>query len=277
MKKTRHCLLGALVSLRGWCSYSLATSLLFFVIQVKAQTAVAPFVVVNGEPQSALMADLLLKEQLSRGAVNSLELQASVRLAMIQQGLMAQEAVKEGLDKQPGTQAQLGLARQNVLAQAWQQKFLQSVQLQESELKEEYRRQIQLLGPKEYRVRHLLVQEEATAKLLLEKVRAGTRIADLAVEYSRDESTKSKGGLTEWTPQGQFFPSIAKAVESLQPGQWVPTPVSSPAGWHVVQLDQSRAFIPPVMDKVKPELVQALLQKRLQEKMEQLRQKAKIE
>ncbi len=113
--------------------------------------------------------------------------------------------------------------------------------------------------------------------MLLEKVRAGTRIADLAAEYSRDESTKSKGGLTEWAPQGQYFPSITKAVESLQPGRWVPTPVSSPAGWHVVQLDQSRAFTPPDMDKVKPELVQALLQKRLQEKMEQLRQKAKIE
>ncbi len=148
MNNRRDCLQDALVFLRGWCSYSLLISLLIFVFQVKAQTAVAPFVVVNGEPQSALMADILLKEQLSRGAVNSLELQASVRLALIQQSLMAQEAAKEGLDKQPATQAQLGLARQNVLAQVWQQKFLQSVQLQESDLKEEYQRQSQLGGPK---------------------------------------------------------------------------------------------------------------------------------
>ncbi len=244
--------------------------------QPQHQPATAPFVTVNGQAQSMLVAEIMLREQLARGMSNTPDLQAGVREALIQQSLMAQEAVNAGLDKQAVVQAQLTLARQNLLAQTWQQQFVQSVQLQDADLKAEYERQIRLLGPKEYRMRHLLVQEEATAKLLLEKVRAGTRMADLAAEYSRDESTKAQGGLTDWTPQGQLLPAIAKAVELLKPGQWVPAPVASPLGWHLLQLEQMRNYTAPDIDKVRPQLVQALLQQRLQERLSQLRQQAKI-
>lgn len=232
---------------------------------------------INGEVQTAWMAELLLRDQVAKGVANTPELQAGVREALIQRTLMAQEALKADLDKQASVQAQLALVRQNVLAQAWQQQFVQSLQLQEADLQAEYQRQIRLLGPREYRVRHLLVQEEATAKLLLEKVRAGGKVAELAAEYSRDETTKSKAGLTEWTPQGQLLPSVLKAIETLQPGQWASAPVASPLGWHVVQIDQVRAYAPPELEKVKPQLVQALVEQRLQEKLRQLRSAAKVE
>lgn len=245
--------------------------------QAQGQPSAATLVSVNGEPQSVLLAQALLREQLARGAVNSPELQAGVRDSVVQRAVMVQEALKNGLDRQPGVQAQLALARQNVLIQAWQQQTLQSIQLQEADLKAEYQRQIQLLGPREFRVRHLLVQEEATAKLLLEKVRAGTRIADLAAEYSRDESTRQQGGLTEWTPQGQLLPGISQAVQNLKPGQWAPAPVMTPAGWHVVQLEQSRSYVPPDLEKAKPQLVQALLQQRLKAQIDALLRSAKVE
>lgn len=243
----------------------------------QTQAAPAPFVTINGEPQSILMAEVLLREQLARGAANSPQLQAAVKDTLIRQTLMAQEAGKAGLDRQPGVQAQMALARQNILAQAWQQQFLQEARLQEDDLRNEYQRQTRLLGPREYRVRHLLVQEEATAKLLIEKIRSGTRMADLAAEYSRDEATRQQGGLTPWTPQGQLMPSIAQALTRLQPGGLAPSPVSSPAGWHVVQLEEGRDYKAPALEQVKPQLVQALLQQRLNEKLEQLRTAAKVE
>lgn len=259
----RRGLMGAVLGV--WCAWA------------QAQSLSAPLVTVNGEVQTTWMAELLLRDQVARGVANTPELQGGVRETLIQRSLMAQEAVKAGLDNQANVKAQLALARQNVLAQAWQQQFVQGLQFQDSDLQAEYQRQIRLLGPQEYRVRHLLVQEEATAKLLLEKVRAGDKVAALAAEYSRDETTKSKGGLTEWTPQGQLLPSILKAIESLQPGQWAPSPVVSPVGWHVVQLEQARAYMPPEMDKVKPQLVQALVEQRLQERLRQLRGNAKVE
>ena len=84
------------------------------------------FVTVNGEPQSLARAEVLLREQLSRGAPNSPQIQAAVREALVTQALMAQAAIKEGLDKLPLVQAQMELARQSVLTQAWQQQTVQS-------------------------------------------------------------------------------------------------------------------------------------------------------
>lgn len=240
-------------------------------------TLTRAFVTVNGEPQSLARAEVLLREQIARGAPNSPQVQAAVREALVTQALMAQAAVKEGLDKLPLVQAQMELARQSVLIQAWQQQTAQSKEVSDEDLRVEYERQLKLLGPKQYRLRHILVNEEDTAKLLLERLRSGGKLADLAGEYSRDEATRSTGGLTDWLAQGEMQPALLKAVDSLKAGQLAPAPVRGPAGWHVVALEDERAFTPPARDTLRPQLLRAIAQQRIQSAVEQLRQTAKVE
>lgn len=235
------------------------------------------FVTVNGEPQSLARAEVLLREQIARGAPNSPQVQAAVREALVTQALMAQAAVKEGLDKLPLVQAQMELARQSVLIQAWQQQTAQSKEVSDDDLRVEYERQLKLLGPKQYRLRHILVNEEDTAKLLLERLRSGGKLADLAGEYSRDDATRGTGGLTDWLAQGEMQPALLKAVDSLKAGQLAPAPVRGPAGWHVVALEDERAFNPPARDTLRPQLLRAIAQQRVQAAVEQLRQTAKVE
>ena len=240
-------------------------------------TLTRAFVTVNGEPQSLARAEVLLREQIARGAPNSPQVQAAVREALVTQALMAQAAVKEGLDKLPLVQAQMELARQSVLIQAWQQQTAQSKEVSDEDLRVEYERQVKLLGPKQYRLRHILVNEEDTAKLLLERLRSGGKLADLAGEYSRDDATRGTGGLTDWLAQGEMQPALLKAVESLKAGQLAPAPVRGPAGWHVVALEDERAFTPPARDTLRPQLLRAIAQQRIQSAVEQLRQTAKVE
>jgi len=235
------------------------------------------FVTVNGEPQSLARAEVLLREQIARGAPNSPQVQAAVREALVTQALIAQAAVKDGLDKLPLVQAQMELARQSVLIQAWQQQTAQSREISDEDLRIEYERQVKLLGPKQYRLRHILVNEEDTAKLLLERLRSGGKLADLAGEYSRDEATRGTGGLTDWLAQGEMQPALLKAVESLKAGQLAPAAVRGPAGWHVVALEEERAFSPPARDTLRPQLLRAIAQQRVQAAIEQLRQSAKVE
>lgn len=235
------------------------------------------FVTVNGEPQSLARAEVLLREQIARGAPNSPQVQAAVREALVTQALMGQAAVKEGLDKLPLVQAQMELARQSVLIQAWQQQIAQSKEVSDEDLRIEYERQVKLLGPKQYRLRHILVNEEDTAKLLLERLRSGGKLADLAGEYSRDEATRGTGGLTDWLAQGEMQPALLKAVESLKSGQLAPAAVRGPAGWHVVALEEERAFSPPARDTLRPQLLRAIAQQRVQAAIEHLRQSAKVE
>ncbi|MEI7783151.1 MAG: peptidylprolyl isomerase [Betaproteobacteria bacterium] len=242
-----------------------------------AEALSRPFVTINGEAQSVARAEVLLREQLARGAANSPQLQSAVRDALVNQALMAQAATKEGLDKLPLVQAQIELARQSVLMQAWQQQLAQSKEITDDELRQEYDRQVKLLGSRQFRLRHLLVNEEATAKLLLDRVKAGGKIADLAAEYSLDEATRSAGGLTDWMAQGEMVPALLKAVESLKAGQLASAPVRGLAGWHVLALEDARAFTPPARDTLKPQLQRAVIQQRLQAALEKMRETAKVE
>ena len=53
-----------------------------------------PYVTVNGQAQSNARAEVLLREQLARGAGDSAELRQAVREALINQALISQEARK---------------------------------------------------------------------------------------------------------------------------------------------------------------------------------------
>lgn len=236
-----------------------------------------PYVTVNGEALPNAQAELLLREQMARGAADSQELRNGVREALLNQALMVQEARKAGLDKDPLVQAQIALAQKNVLAQVWQQKVLGDAPVEENEIKAEYDRLIARLGDKEYLVRHLLVNEESTAKLLIEKLQAGGKIANLAAEYSRDASTKSKGGLVDWSSLANFPPPFAEAVAKLGKGKFAPQPVRTELGWHVLQLEDARPFKAPTLEAVKPQLAQIVARRTLEVRLKAVKDEAKVQ
>ena len=236
-----------------------------------------PYVTVNGQAQPNAQAEILLREQIARGAPDSQELRDGVREALVNQALMEQEARKAGLDKELLVQAQIALAQKNILAQAWQQKVLGETPIKDEELKAEYDRQLARLGDKEYLVRHLLVNDEATAKLLVEKLQAGARMADLAKEYSRDAATQDKGGLTGWTSLANYLPPVAEAVAKLGKGKFAPQPVHSELGWHVMQLEDTRPFKAPTLEALKPQLTQIVARRVLEARLKTLNDGAKVQ
>lgn len=235
-----------------------------------------PYVSVNGTTQPVARAEILLREQIARGVKDSQQLRDDVRDILIKQALMEQEAHKAGLDKEVLVQAQIDLARQNILAQAWQQKVLGELKINDDDLKAEYDNQIARLGDKEYLIRHLLVAEEPTAKLLIEKLQSGAKMADLAKEYSIDPGTNEKGGLTDWTAQGNLLPPLAAAIKTLPKGKVVPRPVKTDAGWHVVQLEDVRPFKAPSLQDLKPQLTLIVARRMLDAQIKALQDKATV-
>lgn len=232
---------------------------------------------VNGEEQPAQRGELLLQEQLARGAANTPQLQASLRETLISQALMAQEAVKAGLDKEPQVRARLDLIRQNALAKAWQMQVLQSAKPSDAELKVEYQRQVKSLGKQEVRLRHVLVADEALALQVYAQLKGGAPFEQVAARFSTDVATREDGGLSDWVPQGRLAPAIAKVVQELEPGRLAPAPILTTAGWQIVRLEEQRPFAAPAMDQVKPQLTQAVASQGLQAQLKKLRETATVE
>lgn len=236
-----------------------------------------PFVTVDGQIQSRAMAEIAMRERLARGEANNEVTLASVRNALIDQALMARAAAKVVMDKDPLVEAQVELLRQRLLAQAWQRKVLDDLKPSNKELKAEWARLNEERGKREVRIRHLLVREEPTAKLLVDRVRSGTPIAELAAEYSLDGGTKGLGGLAGWAQEGRLIPGLNEAVKALNKGQLASAPVQTSAGWHVVQLEETRPLEPTDFDQVKAQLVQRLGAKAVQTQLAKLRNAAKVQ
>lgn len=235
-----------------------------------------PYVTVNGETQSNARAEILLREHLGRGATDSAELRASIRQALIVQAVMAQEARKAGMLKNPLLQAQMDLAQLSLLTQAWQQKVLAENPPHEDALKAEYDRQLRSLGTTDYRLRHVLVKDEATAKSLIDKIRAGAKFADLAMENSLDAETRQRGGAADWTNVAKLLPPLAETLKSLADGQLSPLPVKTTAGWHVLQREESRPFQIMSYEQAKPQLQSIVGRRIIDARIKELVEKAKV-
>lgn len=246
--------------------------------QVNASAApVAMAMTINGQSSPVERGDLLLRDQLARGAADTPQLRTAIRETLINQTLMAQEAVKQSLDQLPLVKARAELAQQNTLAQAWQQKAMQDAVVSDADMQAEYQVQVKALGTQEYRLRHVLVADEKTAQQVLAKAKSGTKFESLAAESSRDPGTRNKGGLSDWVAEGRLSPAILQAVQGLKNGQLAAQAVQTPAGWQVLRLEEKRALTPPTLEAVTPQLKLAVAQKQVQAKLAALRASAKVE
>lgn len=264
----------------------LAASLMGIFVPALAQQALPSVTVasppslalkINGQVSPVERGDLLLRDQLARGAADTPQLRAAIRETLINQTLMAQEAVKQSLDQVPLVKARAELAQQNTLAQAWQQKAMQDAVVSDADMQAEYQVQVKALGTQEYRLRHVLVADEKTAQQVLAKAKSGTKFESLAAESSRDPGTRDKGGLSDWVAEGRLSPAILQAVQGLKNGQLAAQAVQTPAGWQVLRLEERRALTPPTLEAVTPQLKLAVAQKQVQAKLAALRASAKVE
>ncbi|MDH4286952.1 MAG: peptidyl-prolyl cis-trans isomerase [Gallionella sp.] len=234
---------------------------------------------VNGVsiPQARL--DLRVKAATAQGQADSPELRKAVREDMINLEVLSQEAVKLGLDKNSEVIQQTEIARQSVLAGAFVQDHSKKNPISDDNLKQEYDKLKANLGKNEYNARHILVDTEAEAKAIiaqLDKGKKGT-FEKLAKEKSKDSGSAERGGSLNWAVPNNFVAPFANALTSLKKGAYTKEPVQTQFGWHVIKLDDVRDLNVPPFDDVKSQIQQRLQQQSIQELINDLRSKAKIE
>jgi len=219
---------------------------------------------------------VLMANQLAQGQARSPELEQAVREELVRREVLTQAAVAKGLDKKPDVQAQVALARQGVLIGAYLNDFARNVKIADEEVRKEYSTLTGALGDKEYKARHILVDQEAEARALIERLKKGERFEELA-KASKDPGSRDKGGELGWANKASYVPPFAEAMVKLGKGKFTETPVQSNFGWHVIQLDDVRELKAPNFDDVRPQIVQRLRQMAVEKHILDLRAKAKVE
>ncbi|HEV3182548.1 MAG TPA: peptidylprolyl isomerase [Steroidobacteraceae bacterium] len=195
---------------------------------------------------------------------------------LIRAQVVAEQAVKEGVDKSGEAAYMLELARLNVLQQAVQDRYLKDRQPTEQELRAEYETQLAAMPKTEYHARHILVATEPFAQKIIERLDKGEKFDALAKSESMD-SSKNNGGDLGWFTPGRMVPEFAGAVMALKAGEYTHKPVQTQYGWHVIQLLETREVTPPPFDQVRQRLVQVVQAKKFRLYQDELLRNAKVE
>lgn len=126
----------------------------------------------------------------------------------------------------------------------------------------------------EVHAKHILVESEADAKKVIERLKGGEDFAKVAGEVSKDPG--SKGGDLGWFTKERMVPEFADAAFKLDAGQ-LSEPVKSKFGYHVIKVEGKRQKEFPKLDTIRDQVARYVVQKAQSETIMKLREGAKIE
>jgi peptidyl-prolyl cis-trans isomerase C len=234
---------------------------------------------VNGKAITQKSMDQFVELLKGQGATDSPELRKQVKEEMINRQVMVQAAEKDGIAKDANVMTELELARQGILVRALMADYLKKHPVSDVDLKAEYDKLKKAEeGVMEYRVRHILVEDEKIANDILGKLKnKSDKFEDLAKKNSKDTGSADKGGELGWAPATNYVEPFAEAVKATSKGALADKPVKTQFGWHIIEVEDTRPVEIPSFDKVKPQMEERLRQQTLAKYQQELREKAKIQ
>jgi len=233
---------------------------------------------VNGAAISQRTVDMIAKQGAGAGRPDTPESRQSIIDQLALQVVIAQVAIKKGLDKTPEVADQIEVMKQSVLANAYVQDFIKTNQVTDDMVKAEYARIKATITGTEYKASHILVEKESEAGDIIAKLKKDPKVFEkLAMERSKDPGSKAKGGDLGWVDLSRMVPEFSAALSKLEKGSFTQEPVKTRFGYHVIRLDDSKPIEAPPMEEVKPQLSQQLQQQAVKKQLDALKAGAKIE
>ena len=208
---------------------------------------------------------------------------------LVQLRIMAREAEKRGLDKDPAVQQQLAFQRENILANAMFQDFSKNSKVDDvaaQKYYDEHKADYEAIKGRHILVRYKgspvplrpgtkdLTEEEALLKAtdLKKKLDAGADFAALAKAESDDTGSGANGGDLGTFKHGQMVPAFEQAAFA-QPVGKVSEPVKTQFGYHIIKIDSKEA---KTFAEAKPEITEKLGPEMAKKQADDLRTASKV-
>ena len=195
---------------------------------------------------------------------------------VVDQRLLAAEAVKRKLDKDPAAQRRLAAARERVLGDMLVESVVSDA-VNDNAVRGLYQEQLKLAKrSEEIRARQIVTATQADAEAVKKLLASGAAFDRLAMEKSIDPATRFAGG-----DLGSFTVDVMpeaydSALKSAKPGQIVgPFPVEG--GFAILRVEDRRDEQPIALDAARPQIVRFLTYDHIRDLLEKLRSHAKVQ
>jgi peptidyl-prolyl cis-trans isomerase C len=194
---------------------------------------------------------------------------------VVDQKLLAAEALKRKLDKDPAAQRRLTAAKERILGDMLVESTVSDA-VNESAIRGLYQEQLKLAKQsEEIHARQIVVANLAEAEGVKKLLASGASFEALAMERSTDAATRFNGG-----DLGYFtidvMPSAYEAnLKTAKAGQ-IAGPFEIDGGWAIVKVEDRRLEQPITLEAARPQIVRFLTYDQVRDLLEKLRGRAKI-
>ncbi|MBP6562792.1 MAG: peptidyl-prolyl cis-trans isomerase [Neisseriaceae bacterium] len=266
----------------------------------------APFVTVNGQAIDQKILDEQVKAvntQTQGNVKDTPELRENLKMQIVANTLIIQEAKKlgldksaeykqvfdsvvadakkQGLDKKPEYKQDIENIKEELLVRSYMADVLKKNPVTDQEVKAVHSDIVKdLTGTQEVKLSQIITNSDADAKKALTQLNQGKKFADVAKAVSLDPAAKTTGGLIDtYTNLKEFqqaAPEIYAAVNPLSKNAYTKAPVKLNNVYVLFQVNDKRKAVVPKLEEIKGPLTGSLQKQKIDESVQALFEKASI-
>lgn len=218
-----------------------------------------------------------LQSAIQSGQTDTPSLRLAIREDLYNRALLLEEVKRLGISRNKTVKLIAQENQENFYIDLVMQEYLKEHPITTEQLKAEYQKQLQQLGPKgmviEYHLAILVTTEEKQALDLLKRA-AKESFSKLAIDNSVDPSAP-QGGDIGWVSVSQLQDSLKQAVLETTPGNTAQKPIQVGSRWHLIKVINRREGRPASFEASQDRMKSAVIQKLKNDYIESLRQAQK--
>lgn len=209
---------------------------------------------------------------------------------VIDRKLIIEEAKKANVQKDPEYAKSLQNLEEQIMADVYMKRIFDEIKVSDADVKKFYDTNKDKLfkRPAQVKAKHILfaLEDEKGAKDAIKSLQAfkgkdlEAKFAELAKEKSIDGGSGKQGGELGWFEKSKMVKEFGDAAFGLKKGEISKTPVKSQFGYHVILKEDERTEGAIAYNDVKDEIENSLklqqFKSKMQNKVQDLKQKAKI-
>lgn len=236
---------------------------------------------VNGIPIAKDLLELNVQGAIAQGQTDNPQLRETIKNELINRQLIAEEVLKQGLEKEINLDTQITQLRQNLYLQAFIDDYLKKNPITVDRLQAEYNKQKQSLGngadsTTQYNISQIVLKSESEAMAVISRLQAGDVFSKVAQSLSVDAASKSQGGALGWVSPQQLGPQMTDALRTFGKGGFNKSPMKMGDFWVIIRVNDTRTLKIPSFEASQGELKQAIIQQYLSETLRRLRESSRI-
>jgi peptidyl-prolyl cis-trans isomerase C len=194
---------------------------------------------------------------------------------VVDQKLLAAEAVKRRVEDDPLAKRRLAAARERILGDMLVEGVVDQA-VNDNAIQGLYQEQLKLAKKsQEYHLRQIVSADQPTADTLKKQLAAGASFEALAMEHSTDAATRFNGGDLDYLTADVMPDAYAAALKVAKTGDVV-GPFKTDAGWVLLKVEDQRLEKPITLEQARPQIVRFLTYDKVRDLLEKLRGQSKV-